>query len=68
MAEPELAEPEFAEPALAEPELADPVLLPKFTVGAVLTARSFSTVKFALGSKPNTLAVMLVGNWRTVVL
>ena len=40
----------------------------KLTLGAVLTAFSFSTVKLGRTSMPNILAVKLLGNLRTVVL
>ena len=40
----------------------------KSTFGGALTAASFSTVKLGLTSILNTIAVRLVGNWRTVVL
>jgi hypothetical protein len=40
----------------------------KLTVGAVLMAFSFATVKFGFTWKSNTFAVRLVGKERTVVL
>ncbi len=45
-----------------------PSLVAKSTVGGAAMAASFSTLKFALVSKPNTLAVRLEGNCRTVTL
>ncbi len=41
---------------------------PKSTAGGRAMSRSFSTEKFCFGSWPNTFAVRLVGNERTVTL